>query len=202
MSPASTSPTSAMTSAASWARLRARPPMIPTSTRAEPAAVDLTITPSTPLSVAAGSSTTVTTTEHSNGPGTATGVSVTLTAPAGWSVKPASPVTGGNLAQGGSATQSRTVTAPPGSSSPVTASLQAHASYTSAGQSQQVTTSQQAGPAPAPLPAPVITSSSPGTPAPGGTVTLTGQNFGATQGANSGRRPAPGRSPPTAGHSR
>jgi hypothetical protein len=151
-------------------------------TAAEPAAVDLTITPSTPLSVDAGSSTTVTTTEHDSGPGTATGVSVTLTAPSGWTVTPASPVSGGNLAEGGSATQSWTVSAPSGSSSPVTASLLAQASYTSAGQAEQVTASQQAGPAVAPLPPPVITSSSPATPAPGDTVTLTGQNFGASQG--------------------
>ena len=153
-------------------------------TAAEPAAVDLTITPSTPLSVDAGSSTTVTTTEHDNGPGSATGVSVTLTAPSGWTVQPASPVSGGDLAEGGSATQSWTVTAPSGSTSPVTASLQAQASYTSAGQSEQVTASQQAGPAPAPLPPPVITSSTPATPAPGDTVTLTGQSFGTSQGAS------------------
>ncbi|MEA2211040.1 MAG: hypothetical protein QOF83_988 [Solirubrobacteraceae bacterium] len=151
---------------------------------AEPAAVDLAIAPSTPLSVDAGSSTTVTTTEHNNGPGSATHVSVTLTAPSGWTVKPASPVSGGDLAEGGSATQSWTVTAPSGASSPVTASLQAQASYTSAGQAEQVTTSQQAGRATAPLPPPVITSSSPGAPAPGDTVTLTGQNFGASQGAS------------------
>jgi IPT/TIG domain/NPCBM-associated, NEW3 domain of alpha-galactosidase len=126
----------------------------------------------------------VTTTEHNNGPGTATGVSVTLTAPSGWTVKPASPVSGGDLAEAGSATQSWTVTAPSGSSSPVTASLVAQASYRSAGQAEQVTASQQAGSAPAPLPPPVITASSPGTPAPGDTVTLTGQNFGASQGAS------------------
>ncbi len=150
----------------------------------EPAALDLSITPSTPLSVAAGASTTITTTEHDNGPGAAQGISVSLSAPSGWTVKPASPVAAGNLTAGASATQSWTVTAPAGSTSPVTAALQAQASYTSSGQAQQVTAGQQPGPAPAPLPPPVISSATPSNPAPGATVTLTGQNFGATQAAS------------------
>ncbi|MFZ0041865.1 MAG: TIM-barrel domain-containing protein, partial [Solirubrobacteraceae bacterium] len=149
----------------------------------EPAALDLSIDPSAPLSLNPGASATVKTTEHDNGPGAATGISVNLTGPVGWTIKPASPVPGGNLSQGGSATQSWTVTAPSGST-PQTATLQAQANYTSAGRPQQVTASQGPGPAPAPLPPPVIDSSAPPTPAPGDSVTLTGQNFGTTQGSS------------------
>ena len=61
----------------------------------EPAAVELGIDPSTPLSLAAGTSTTVTTSEHNDGPGAARGLSVALSAPAGWTVTPASPVHAG-----------------------------------------------------------------------------------------------------------
>ncbi len=154
------------------------------ATVGEPAALDLSIDPSTPLSLNAGASATVTTTEADHGPGPATGISVNLTGPAGWTIKPASPVPGGNLAAGGSMTQSWMVTAPSGSSSPATATLQAQANYTSVGRPQQVTASQGPGPAPAPLPPPMINSSTPSTPAPGDSVTLTGQNFGTTQGSS------------------
>ncbi len=150
----------------------------------EPAALDLSISPSAPLSLPAGASTTVTTTEHDNGPGGASGVSVSLRAPSGWTVKPASPVAAGRLNSGASATQSWTLTAPPGSSSPVTAALQATATYVSAGRPEQVTTSQQGPPAPAPLPPPVITAATPSSTAPGSSVTLTGQNFGSSQGSS------------------
>ncbi len=149
---------------------------------AEPAAVDLTISPSTPLSLTPGASTTVTTTEHNEGPGTASAISVSLNGPSGWTVKPAPPISAGDLSDGGSATQSWTVTAPSGSSSPVTAALQATATYTSAGQPQQVTASQQGAPAAAPLPPPVIDSADPSSTAPGTAVTLHGENFGASQG--------------------
>jgi hypothetical protein len=99
-------------------------------------------------------------------------------------VKPSSPVAAGNLPAGSSATQSWTVTAPSGSTSPVTAALQAHASYVSAGQAEQVTASQHGAPAPAPLPPPVITGATPSSTAPGTSVTLSGQNFGSTQGSS------------------
>jgi hypothetical protein len=150
----------------------------------EPAAVALGIDPSTPLSLAAGASTTVTTTEHNDGPGDAKRISVSLTAPSGWTVTPASPVDAGNISDGGSATQSWTVTAPAGSTSPVTAALQANATYGSAGQRERVIAMEQGGANPAPLPPPVVTGSSPPSPAPGDAVTLTGQNFGATQGSS------------------
>ena len=153
-------------------------------TSPEPAAVDLSVDPSTPLSLSAGGSTTVTTTERDDGPGAARGLSVALSAPTGWTVTPDSPVSGGDLADGQSATQSWTVTAPSGSTSPATATLIATASYRSAGRAERVTASQPGPPTPAPLPPPVITGSSPPSPAPGGVVTLTGQNFGATQGAS------------------
>ena len=153
-------------------------------TSAEPAAVDLSIAPSAPLSLAAGSSTTVKTTERNDGPGNARRLSVALSAPAGWTVAPASPVLAGGVADGASVTQSWTVTAPSGSTSPVTAALAATVTYRSAGRAETVTATQQGPPAPAPPPVPVITSTSPASPAPGDAVTLTGQNFGASQGSS------------------
>jgi alpha-glucosidase (family GH31 glycosyl hydrolase) len=150
----------------------------------EPAAVELGIDPSAPLSLSPGAATTVKTTETNHGPGEATNLGVTLTAPSGWTVAPASPVSAGNLAEGASRTQTWTVTAPADSPSPATATLEARATYVSGGRAEQVTASQQGPPAPAPLPPPVINSSSPASPAPGDPVTLTGQNFGATQGSS------------------
>ncbi len=76
------------------------------------------------------------------------------------------------------------MTAPSGSASPATAAVVATVSYRSAGRAETVTASQQSPPAAAPLPPPVITSTSPANPAPGDSVTLTGQNFGATQGSS------------------
>ena len=150
----------------------------------EPAAVDLSIDPSSPLSLPAGGSTTVKTTEQNDGPGTARGVSVALSAPSGWTVTPASPVGAGDLADGASQTQSWTVSAPAASTSPVTATLLATASYRSAGRTESVTAGQPGLPVPAPLPPPTITSTSPPSPAPGDAVTLTGDNFGASQGSS------------------
>jgi alpha-glucosidase (family GH31 glycosyl hydrolase) len=150
----------------------------------EPAAVELAINPSTPLSLAAGASTTVSTTEQNDGPVSAHALSVGLTGPSGWTVTPASPADAGDLADGASATQSWTVTAPSGATSPVTGALVARAAYRSAGRAERVLTTQQTGPAPAPLPPPTITSTSPPSPAPGTALTLTGANFGATQGSS------------------
>jgi hypothetical protein len=127
----------------------------------------------------------VTTTEQNDGPGDATGTTVTLSAPAGWTITPATAASVGTIAPGSSATQSWTVQAPASSSaSPQTASLQAQASYTSAGLQQQVSAAEQAPPAQAPPPAPVITQVSPATTAAGTSVTLTGQNFGSSQGSS------------------
>jgi hypothetical protein len=151
-------------------------------TQAEPAAVDLSIDPATPLSLSPGQSATVTTTEQNDGPGDATGTSVTLTTPSGWTVTPSGPVSAGTIADGASDTQTWTVTAPASSSGPV--SLGASASYTSAGLPQQVTAVEQTPSASAPPPAPVITSVSPSSPAPGAAVTLTGSNFGSSQGSS------------------
>jgi len=150
----------------------------------EPAAVDLSIDPVSPLTLSPGASTTVTTTEHNDGPGNARHLSVSLGAPAGWTVTPASPVTVGELSDGASGSQSWTVRAPAASTSPVTATLVATLTYRSAGASESVTASQTGPPTPAPLPPPAITSTSPAGPAPGDTVTLTGQYFGASQGSS------------------
>jgi hypothetical protein len=117
--------------------------------------------------------------------GGAAGTSVTLAAPSGWTVTPSGPATVAAIAEGSSASQSWTVTAPASGSgqAALPAALSATASYTSAGQSRQVTASQQAADTPAPPPAPVITSVTPSAD-PGGPVTITGQNFGATQGGS------------------
>ena len=157
-----------------------------TSTRqAEPAAVGLSIDPSTPLSLSPGQSAIVKTTEHNTGPGDASGTTVALTAPSGWTVTPSRPVSAGTIAAAGSATQSWTVQAPVSSgTSPETASLTAQATYTSAGEQEQVTATEQAPPATAPLPPPVISTVSPPATAAGTPVTLTGQNFGSSQGSS------------------
>ncbi len=153
--------------------------------RSEPAAVDLGIDPATPLSLSPGQTASVTTTEHNAGPGDANGTAVTLSAPSGWTVTPSAPASAGTIAAGASAAQSWTVQAPASSSaSPETASLQAQASYTSAGQPVQVTAAEQAPPAAAPLPPPVVTKVTPSTTAAGTSVTLTGQNFGSSQGSS------------------
>jgi uncharacterized repeat protein (TIGR01451 family) len=155
-----------------------------TVSQSEPAAVDLSINPATPLSLSPGQTATVTTTAHNAGPGDATGTTVTLTAPSGWTVTPAAPASAGTIASGASATQTWTVQAPSSSSPTETAALQAQANYTSAGLAEQVTAAEQAPPAQAPPPAPVITSVSPSTTAAGTSVTLTGQNFGSSQGSS------------------
>ena len=153
--------------------------------QAEPAAVDLSIDPATPLSLSPGQTATVTTTEHNDGPGDANGTAVTLSAPSGWTVNPSGPVSAGTIAAGASATQSWTVQAPASSSaSPQTASLQAQASYTSAGEQEQVTAAEQAPPAHGAAPAAGDHPVTPSTTAAGTSVTLTGQNFGATQGSS------------------
>ena len=148
----------------------------------------LSIDPSTPLSLAAGGSTTVTTTEHNDGPGSRQrGLTVSLSAPSGWTVKPASPVPAGDhqrwwlddavvdrdrprrLRPHRSRRHCRRnaiVRAAPGSASRVSATEQGGAN---------------AGTAPAARRSPA---SSPSTPAPGDAVTLTGQNFGSTQGSS------------------
>ncbi|MBV9684826.1 MAG: IPT/TIG domain-containing protein, partial [Solirubrobacterales bacterium] len=71
-----------------------------------------------------------------------------------------------------------------GATSPVSAALTAQLAYVSAGRHERVSATQQAPPQPAPPPPPAVTSTSPANPAPGDTVTLTGQNFGATQGSS------------------
>jgi hypothetical protein len=152
-------------------------------TRSEPAAADLTINPATPLTLNPGQSAQVTTTIRDDGPGPVSDVAASLTAPQGWAVSPATQ-SAPDLAAGGSATQTWTVTAPVGASGSQTAALQATASYFSAGSQQSASATEQAPPAPAPLPPPVITSVTPSTTAAGTSVTLTGQNFGSSQGSS------------------
>jgi uncharacterized membrane protein len=96
----------------------------------------------------------VRTTIRDHGPGTLDQVSVSLTAPSGWTVIPGTQQTVPSVADGGSATQNWTVTAPASAQGAQMASLLAAATYTSAGSQQGVTASEQAPPAPAPLPRP------------------------------------------------
>ena len=60
-------------------------------TRSEPAAVDLTLNPSAPLSLSPGQSATLTTTATDDGPGAISNVNVTLSAPAGLAGGPRRP---------------------------------------------------------------------------------------------------------------
>jgi hypothetical protein len=154
-------------------------------TRPEPASVALTIDPPAPLSLTAGSSTTVKATVSNDGPGSITGVAVKLTAPPDWTAVPVAPAPG-TLGRGQSATVSWTVTAPSGSTGTVTAALQATASYTSqaTGTPGSVTAAEQPAP-PAPPPAPPsITSVTPASGAAGTVETITGSGFGSSQGSN------------------
>ncbi|MBV9379793.1 MAG: DUF5110 domain-containing protein [Streptosporangiaceae bacterium] len=152
-------------------------------TRPEPAAAGLTIGPAAPLTLNPGQSAQVTTTVADKGPGALSDVSVGLTAPRGWTVTPGTqlvPI----IADGGSATQPWTVTAPAGAQGPQTAALQATAGYISAGSAQSVTASEQAPPAPAPQPPPAISNVQPASGNAGTAITITGQNFGASQGSS------------------
>jgi hypothetical protein len=154
--------------------------------RPEPAAVGLSLIPSTPLSVAAGSSTTVKATVHDYGPGSLTGLGVNLTAPQGWTVTPgqAAPAT---LGAGESATPDWTVTAPSGpAGQQLTATLQATARYTSAatGSAGSATAQQQPAPPAPPPPPPSITSVTPSSGAAGTVETVTGSGFGSSQGSS------------------
>jgi hypothetical protein len=145
--------------------------------RQQSAAVALSIDPPTPTTLASGASTTVHTTVSNAGPGAINGAHVTLTAPQGWTIAPAS-ATVGTVPAGGSATQTWTVTAP-ATGDQSTAALKAAVDYTDAntGAPGAVTTYQ--GP-PSNLP-PVITSLDPSSAAAGQQVTIHGNNFGATQ---------------------
>jgi Glycosyl hydrolases family 31/Domain of unknown function (DUF5110)/NPCBM-associated, NEW3 domain of alpha-galactosidase/Carbohydrate binding module (family 6)/IPT/TIG domain len=153
--------------------------------RSEPAAVDLTISPAAPLSVSPGQASTVTTSEANDGPGAVRNVRVTLTAPTGWQVTPASG-SAASIAKGASATQTWTVTAPSTATGTQSASLEATATYVSEadGTTQTVTAQQQTPPAAPPLPPPTITSVAPTSGGVGTVETITGTNFGATEGSS------------------
>jgi alpha-glucosidase (family GH31 glycosyl hydrolase) len=146
---------------------------------AEPAATQLTVSPSSSLVTTSGKTTTVSATLANRGPGAVNDVSLGLKAPSGWTVTPATPGTAPSLGSGSSLTASWSVTAP---SSPAgqtqAATMSATATYTDAATGRPVTlTAQQ-------LPTPAITSVSPSTASAGQVVTVTGVNFGAVQGSS------------------
>jgi hypothetical protein len=145
---------------------------------AEPAATRLTISPASSLVTAPGATTTVSATLDNSGPGAADDASLNLSAPAGWTVTPTSPTTATSVAAGSSLTASWSVTAPSGGSGQEAATLSATASYTDAatGAAETLTAPQS--------PTPAITSVSPATASAGQVVTVSGVNFGATQGAS------------------
>lgn len=142
----------------------------------EPAATQLTISPADSLAVAPGTTTTVSATFANSGPGGAGDVSLGLSAPPGWTVTPATPTTASGVASGSSLTASWSVTAPSASGTTEAATLSATASYTDDATGRQVTDSAQQTPEPA------ITSVSPSTASAGQVVTVSGVNFGASQG--------------------
>jgi hypothetical protein len=146
---------------------------------AEPAATSLSLTPASSLVLAPGASTTVSSTFTDSGPGAANNVALTLAVPSGWQAAPTTATTAASVAAGGTFSASWTVTAPAASSgAQQTATLNANAAYTDAatGQSATDTASQ--------TPTPAIGSVSPTTASAGQTVTVTGVNFGASQGAS------------------
>jgi hypothetical protein len=139
--------------------------------------------PPTPTTLDAGQSTSVSATVDNAGPGPISSVQASLSAPAGWTVTPSGTTPVGSVPAGGSATVHWQVTAPSGASGQqFTAALTATASYVSDanGSADTVVTSQ--GP-PALLP-PHIDSVQPTSAAAGDVVTLSGENFGATQGSS------------------
>ncbi|MHB1876831.1 MAG: TIM-barrel domain-containing protein [Streptosporangiaceae bacterium] len=147
-------------------------------TAPEPAATQLTVNPSGSLVTTSGASTTVHTTLANSGPGAVSDVSLTLTAPSGWTVTPTSATTASSLGAGASLTASWSVTAPSAPAGQTqAATLSATARYTDDATGQPVTlTTQQE-------PTPTVTSVSPSTASAGQQVTVTGVNFGATQGS-------------------
>ncbi|HEV3355945.1 MAG TPA: TIM-barrel domain-containing protein [Pseudonocardiaceae bacterium] len=149
--------------------------------RAQSAAVGLTLDPATPLSVNPGQTVPVTATVTNAGPGAITGTSATLAAPSGWTVTPSTPTAPVDVPAGGSATATWQVTAPAGTGAQA-ATLTATVNYTSAsnGGPGQVSTSE--GP-PIVVP-PVLDSVQPTSASAGTVVTITGSNFGATQGSS------------------
>jgi hypothetical protein len=146
--------------------------------RAQSAAVALALDPPTPITLAAGASTTVQATVTNVGPGSITSGRVGLSAPAGWTVSPTTPQPVGTVEAGHTATASWTVTGPAGDQ-PATAALQATLTYTDASNGAPGAMTTYQGP-PANLP-PVITSLDPSSAAAGQQVTIHGANFGATQ---------------------
>jgi phospholipase C len=157
--------------------IAARQPM-PTRPGAAQAGAWLDLSPAYGLDLAPGASATVSATFGNNGPGPVSKVSLTLSAPSGWTVTRARPTTASAVAAGKSLTASWQVTAPPGSGSQA-AALSATASYTDATGAAKTVTAQQSTLAPGP----VITSVSPSPASPGDVVTVSGVNFGATQGS-------------------
>ena len=145
----------------------------------EPAATALTINPADGLNVAPGTSTTVSSTFTNSGPGAADDVQLKLNVPNGWQATATTSTDAGDLAAGGTATASWTVTAPASSSGQQqAATLSSAATYTDAVTGQSVTdTADQ-------VPTPAITSVTPSTASAGDVVTVTGTGFGATQGGN------------------
>ena len=143
----------------------------------EPAATQLTISPPTSVVTTSGTSTTVSATLADSGPGTVSNVSLGLTAPSGWTVTPTGSAAASSVAPGSSLTASWSVTAPAspaGQTQEAALSATAHYTDDATGQPLSVTTAQAA--------TPVISSVSPSTAAPGQVVTISGVDFGATQG--------------------
>jgi Glycosyl hydrolases family 31 TIM-barrel domain/Glycosyl hydrolase family 31 C-terminal domain/Domain of unknown function (DUF5110)/NPCBM-associated, NEW3 domain of alpha-galactosidase/IPT/TIG domain len=145
----------------------------------EPAATQLTINPPGSVVTTSGASTTVSATLANSGPGSVSNVSLGLNAPSGWTVTPTSATTAPSLAAGAALTASWSVTAPatPAGATQA-ATLSATASYTddATGAPVTQTAAEQA--------TPVITAVSPGTASVGQVVTVSGVNFGASQGSS------------------
>jgi len=144
----------------------------------EPAATQLTISPTTSLVTTSGTSTTVSATLANSGPGSVSNVSLGLTAPSGWTVTPTTSTTAASVAANASVSASWSVTAPASPAGQTqTATLSATARYAddATGQPESLATQQAA--------TPVITSVSPSTASQGQVVTVSGANFGATQGS-------------------
>jgi alpha-glucosidase (family GH31 glycosyl hydrolase) len=144
----------------------------------EPAATQLSIDPASSVVTTSGGTTTVKATFTNSGPTAVDDAAITLSSPDGWQATPTTPLTASTIAAGDSLTASWSVTAPSSSAGQAqTGDFTASATYKDAatGQTGHLTAAETA--------EPVITSVSPSTAVAGDTVTVTGVDFGASQGS-------------------
>jgi hypothetical protein len=145
----------------------------------EPAATSLRVDPAGAVHVTAPGTATVTATFADSGPGAVSGLRLTLDVPPGWHAVPVGPSGAASPEAGTTVTGRWQVTAPPGSAGTQTAQLTAVATYTDATTGRHETTASRE------LGAPGISGLSAVKAAAGQVVTVSGSDFGESQGTSS-----------------